>query len=408
MNQGLKLKTILIISIVVLAMAFSFVLPANAVVDPLVVQFEKTPLFNEVNFLPGESISRWVKVTNNSGETQRIAVEAINESDPDNLGNALTLEIKEGGSRLYDGTLSQFFNAGEVYLSDLAGSGSQTQYDFIVTFYSGGNNAFQEKTLGFDILIGFQGTEGGLAPGGGSGGGGLPPGLTILDESVRITEIEETSVTIIWTTSYLSTSQIIYGAEGESHTLNLADNSGTPPKYGYAHTTPEYDISPKVTAHSVTITGLTSGTTYYFRAVSHASLAISRELSFTTIEPKEEIKISEEKFAEETESSEIIGETTEGTNKISGGALSSAPSQGIAETGEPEKFTVSNQFSSQEETSEPKQGFGSLLASIGTFLKRISSSTLLIIILILVLIILALVVVKKIRKNFEKKKNKEY
>lgn len=418
MNQGLKLKTILIISIAIFGAGFLFVSPANATGLPLTVEWSETgstwlplsgPIFSETNFLPGQDVIRLIRVTNNSGQTQRIATEAINESDPDNFASQLNLTIKEGPTIIYNNTLTNFFNQGETYLSSLA-NGAQTQYDFTIAFNSGSGNEYQEKALSFDILVGFEGTEGGLPlpPPGGGTGGGLPPGLTILDESVRITEIEETSVTIIWTTSYFSTSQIIYGAEGESHTLNLADNSGTPPKYGYTHTTPEYDISPKVTAHSVTITGLTSGTTYYFRAVSHASLAISRELSFTTIEPKEEIKISEEKFAEETESSEIIGKTTEGKNKISGGALSSAPSQGIGETGEPEKFTVSNQFSSQEETSEPKQGFGSLLASIGTFLKRISSSTLLIIILILVLIILALVVVKKIRKNFEKKKNKGY
>ncbi len=404
------LKKFLIISTAVLGTGFLAVLPVNATpsVDPLVVQFEKTPLFNEVNFLPGESIGRWVKVTNNSGETQRIAVEAINESDPDNLGNALTLEIKEGGSRLYDGTLSQFFNAGEVYLSDLAGSGSQTQYDFIVTFYSGGNNAFQEKTLGFDILIGFQGTEGGLAPGGGSGGGGLPPGLTILDESVRLTDISETSVIISWTTSYLSTSQVIYGKEGESHTLDLTDISGTPPKYGYAQTTLEYDTSTKVTSHSITITGLTPETKYYYRAVSHGSFAVSREYSFTTLEEKEQkIEITEEKPIEEGETPEISGEITEGKNKISGGALPPAASPETGEGTETEG-AASNQLS-KEEPPESKGGLASFLASIGTFLKKISSSTLLIIILILILIILAFVLVKKIGKNLEeKKKNKGY
>lgn len=403
MNQGLKLKTILIISIVVLAMALSFVLPANAVVDPLVVQFEKTPLFNEVNFLPGESISRWVKVTNNSGETQRIAVEAINESDPDNLGNALTLEIKEGGSRLYDGTLSQFFNAGEVYLSDLAGSGSQTQYDFIVTFYSGGNNAFQEKTLGFDILIGFQGTEGGLAPGGGSGGGGLPSGLTIQDESVRITEVGETNVTLIWTTSYFSTSQVIYGAEGEAHTLDLNDNIGSPPKYGYKRTTSEYDVSPKVTSHSVTITDLTPGTTYYFRAISHGSLAISREYSFKTLETKEEQaeNIKEEFLGEVGEGgefsgsgiSENSGKAPEGTNKIVEGGQSA--------TGASEETNLPSQ--TLEKDFQPKKGLSALLASIGGIFGK-NQFRLLIILLIIILVVLAIIWFRKRRQARKKEK----
>ncbi len=119
----------------------------------------------------------------------------------------------------------------------------------------------------------------------------MPPGLTIQNEATASTT--EISVTITWTTSYPASSQIIYALGSESHTLDLTDTAGNPPKYGYAHTTPESDISPKVTSHSVTIPGLAPGTTYYYRAVSHGSLAISGERSFTTlgemvfVQPKE-------------------------------------------------------------------------------------------------------------------------
>ena len=75
---------------------------------------------------------------------------------------------------------------------------------------------------------------------------------------------------------------MIYGATTEAHTLNLSDNMGVPPLYGYAHTTPETDTAPKVVDHSVTITGLTPGTTYFFRCVSRGSFAVSTELSLTT------------------------------------------------------------------------------------------------------------------------------
>ena len=262
------------------------------VVDPLVVEFENTPLFSEANFLPGESISRWVKVTNNSGAAQRIATQPLNITDPNYLGNVLNLVIKEGGTTVYNNALSNFLANGEVYLSDLA-NGANTQYDFTVSFYSGAQNTFQGKSLGFDILIGFQGTEGGILPGagstsgyggGGGGGGWLPPGLTIQNEAtVGTTEI---SVTITWTTSYPASSQVIYALESESHTLDLTDTAGNPPKYGYAHTTPESDTPANINgviSHSVTISGLVPGTTYYYRAVSHGSLAISGEYSFTTL-----------------------------------------------------------------------------------------------------------------------------
>jgi len=280
------LKTILIISIAIFALGIFFISPVNAQNDKLVVEYWdgtewkplQGPIFNETNFLPGQNVSRLVRVTNNSGQSQRIATEAINVSDPDRLGDVLNLEIKENGITRYNNPLSKFFTAGEVYLSDLA-NGAQTQYDFIVTFYSGAGNPFQGKSLKFDILIGFQGTGGGLLPGAGTGAGGfLPPGLTIQEESVKVTTTTETSVTITWTTSYLSTSQVIYSRYDQPHTLDLSK-----PNYGYAYSKEGDDSGfEKVTHHSVTLTGLTPGTTYYFRTVSHGSLVISREYTFTT------------------------------------------------------------------------------------------------------------------------------
>jgi len=204
---------------------------------------------------------------------QKIAAETINESDPDNLASQMNITIKEGATTLYNDTLASLFAAGEKYLSDVAGNGGQTQYDFSVTFNSGAGDPYQGKSLGFDLLVGFQGTEGG----GGGISGFLPPGLTIAEESIRVITTTETSVTIIWTTSYLSTSQVIYAAAGETYSFDL-----TKTNYGYPHAVPIPEDPTKVTFHSVTITGLTSGTTYYYRCVSHGSLAISREYSFTT------------------------------------------------------------------------------------------------------------------------------
>jgi len=134
-------------------------------------------------------------------------------------------------------------------------------------------------------------TGGGTAPasgpaGGntnGGGGGGNPGSVELTISNEANTNVIETGVTITWTTNYKSTSQIIYAAEGEAHVLDLLDYKGNPPLYGYARTTLEYDEVPKVINHSVTITDLTSGTTYYYRTVSHGSLAIGEEHTFTTL-----------------------------------------------------------------------------------------------------------------------------
>ncbi|MBU4512413.1 DUF4215 domain-containing protein [Patescibacteria group bacterium] len=114
-------------------------------------------------------------------------------------------------------------------------------------------------------------------------GGGFSSGLTISQESVRVADVIENKVTVTWLTSQFSTSQVIYSGEGEPHTLDMSDDSGAPPTYGYVHTTPEYNLNPKVTGHSVTITGLAPGTIYYYRTVSRASPPVfSPEHSFRT------------------------------------------------------------------------------------------------------------------------------
>ncbi len=299
-------KTILLITAVAIFSAGFLASTAQAgmSVPPLAVEFEGgSPLFNQTNFTPGDSVTKWVKVTNTSGLTQRIAIEAINFTKPvpeADLSRALMILIKQGATEIYGGagnekTLYQFYQNGETYLSELANNNT-AQYDITISFPADKGDFWQEKTTGFNMIVGFEGTEGGLPlplPGGSanvSGGGGsngppgLPSGLTIHNEAIVVPSVD--SVTIIWITSYPASSQVIYALENESHILDLTDNVGSagfPPKYGYSRTTPEYDSFLKVLNHSVTIDGLTPGTTYYYRSVSHGSLAISYEHSFTTL-----------------------------------------------------------------------------------------------------------------------------
>lgn len=267
--------------------------------DDLIVIFKPNPLFSKTNFLPGETINASAEICNKSGESKTIVAEAINVNDPDNFASALNLQIKEGVAAYFNNTLRNFFDSGEVELSSLANN-STTTYDFSITFQAQSGNDYQNKELkNFDLILGFKGEEGGepsptpggggggtfsgsvTIGGGGGGGGGVPPGLTILNETV--VTATDVSATITWMTSYFSTSQIIYGAEGERHLLDLTDTDGAPPKYGYEHTTPEYNASPKITFHMITIYDLNPGTKYYFRAVSHGSLTISQEHSFITL-----------------------------------------------------------------------------------------------------------------------------
>ncbi len=121
-----------------------------------------------------------------------------------------------------------------------------------------------------------------------------------LISSETVNAPSETGVTIVWNTDHPSTSRVIY--ETISH-----PTLGDAPNYGYANSTVEKDDSPKVTSHTVTITGLTAGTTYYYRAVSHGSPeVVGSEKSFTT----KGVNLAE---VARTITQEVLGETTEAT-----------------------------------------------------------------------------------------------
>jgi len=355
------LKTILIISIAIFGTSFLLVNSAQAQ-NILGIQFqnEPDPLFQQTNFLPGNSTSGWVKVTNISTETQKIGVEIINKHlcSENCLSDVLNLSIAEEGSEipLLEGSLTTFYKSGEKPLSDLAPNASTTYY-FSITFNPKAGNNYQGSEAEFDIKIGAFGKEsisGEIIPGGGpSGGGGvIIAGLQILNETAS--DIQEHKVTITWLTNEFSTSRVIYSPGNLPHLLQV----NNPPNYGYVFSTIE--DSNKVTGHTVVIDNLSSGTTYYFRCVSHASLAISQEYSFTTLGEKTEEKV-EEKIEEIPPGEEIPPEE-----------VVLAPT-GEGEVEKPEGFIPEGAAPSEEEIvtippeeRAPEGGLASLLlASLG-------------------------------------------
>jgi len=97
-------------------------------------------------------------------------------------------------------------------------------------------------------------------------------GITIRDQGA--TDSTDTSITIGWTTDHPTTSRVLY--DTVSHSI-----LGTAPNYGYNNSTDE-DGTLAVN-HSVLISGLVSGTTYYFRVISHGSPeVVSNEIAVTT------------------------------------------------------------------------------------------------------------------------------
>jgi len=344
-----KVQKTILFSLSAFFLAVILFLPNFALANGLVkITFEQEPLFQELNFLPGETITHWISVENISPETQPIGIEVINYSTSSNdwLAEQLILEISENSTKLYESSLAGFFTAGEIKLSDLE-AGATTTYFFKVTFLSQAGDTYQGTQVSFDFRIGALGKEsiGGEIPGG--GGGYFIPGLTIFNEQIPTTTPNQ--VTITWETNRPATSRVIYSSQYQPHTLRLDE----PPNYGYASSTPE-DLT-LVTLHQMVISGLEPATTYYFRCVSHGSLAISKELVFITPKIEKEVAGVEEGETaiqppvvpspeEIPHQGEVLGEETEEAPVEKGVRVSEEKGAGL------EKFlaAVSNFFTSEK------------------------------------------------------------
>ena len=333
-----KITYLLIFLVVILMSGFglpNYTLAVNLPdqeAEGLIVEFVPNPLFSENTFLPGDSQTGEVVVINNTVEMKKIAAEAINYPTSgilntipsDDLSRALTIIIQEkNGDDLYGGasatgekTLFDFYKGGQIYLSDILVNETK-KYKFKISFPLDKQNEWQEKTTRFDILVGFQGEEGQFEPTEQSGdsGGSLPSGLII--QYTEVLSITDTTVVINWFTSYNATSQVVFCRQSDSCFLDLNDNIGNPPLYGYEYTTLEIDTPANVngvTYHEMVLTGLEPRITYEYRSISHASPpTISRKHEFTTLSVKAaEIKDLQESKKEQSEKEDLIHNETVG------------------------------------------------------------------------------------------------
>jgi hypothetical protein len=238
------------------------------------------------------------------------------------------------------------------------------------------NNSFQNATVGFDLLVGFEGegttdnpqetVNANIYSGGGTGGGGgaatIPPGLTISGEGTKQALNDEVNeVEITWQTNYASTSSVIYDTKP-----NTFDFSKGEPSFGYTYyKSGDASGIEKVTSHKIILTGLVSGQTYYYRVVSHASPAtIGREYSFVMDRSKMKI---EQELNNEPQSSVIVGNTEE---SVALGQAGSGVSVVNGESSEESQDLTSQENS--EETPEDTSAMASLASFLPDFLKRLN------------------------------------
>lgn len=267
----------------ILLVALLFPFFAMADTPNIDITFEDEPLFNEANFLPGDAVSRWIKVENLGTETKQVATRAINYPDPvgtDDLSRALKMTIKKNGIQIWIGTLYEFFLEDMLDLTSIA-PGETHQYDYSVLFPEEKENEWQGKSTYFDIQLGYS--DGSDNPpeddddpitygGGGGGGGGCAN--KIIESTVNVELLDEDSVRITWETTCKTNTQIVISNEDDSSNFDPSLD-----KYGYDIAYP-IPADPKlIKEHGVTLHNLPCGP-YYFRAASGHPMAISRQYSF--------------------------------------------------------------------------------------------------------------------------------
>jgi hypothetical protein len=247
------------------------------------------PIFNIDNFLPGDSLSKIIRVHNFSDKNQTIGLKVVNfDKGCQNgycLADKLFLTIEEDSIPLYSGSLADFYNAGEVPLNEVA---SQAYRDYDLTVYFAPETEreeYQNSATSFDLQIGFF-TKETVSEEPATGGAGYVPPIQGVVTQIIITSsplVSSDSATVSCTTDIPSYCRVIY--DTSSH-----PDLGNPPNYGYQWSTDPPQT--KSTTHQIILTGLQPETTYYYRFVCWASpLKISQEYRFTTLakKPKEEI-----------------------------------------------------------------------------------------------------------------------
>lgn len=136
--------------------AFTLLVSPSVTRAAVAVDFETTPLFGAANFLPGDTVIKTVAVTNTGDGVEQVQTKLYNVIDG-GLADMVTVDISSGGT-LFAGSFDDFDNAGELFLSTLS-AGDTIVYTFAMSFAPESGNDYQNKSLGFDICIGFKGGE---------------------------------------------------------------------------------------------------------------------------------------------------------------------------------------------------------------------------------------------------------
>jgi len=229
--------------------------------------FESSPLFGTTDFVPGGSVTKYIKFKNDTDITRRTYINVANIMNTDNLGDAITLTIKQGDTTIYKNTFSKFFKKGKVELPQVK-SGETNTIEFIATFAPESGDEYQSKTVSFGLQAVIEDVDesGDTTVIGGVGGATIGHKNLIISNESAIPENNNGNImNITWNTNIPATSQVVYGLTSDGpYTLDLNDTN-----FGYPNSTKEIDLN-KVVEHLVILDNLQDGQ-YSYRVVSRAS-----------------------------------------------------------------------------------------------------------------------------------------
>lgn len=127
------------------------------------VGYERTPLFDDANLAPGDSVSRWVTVKNSDSAAHGVSMQFYDTDKGgfgllgQNLASQFNFEIKKNGASVYSKKLDAAFDESEIAMNSSLAAGADEKYDFILSFDTAAGNDYQGKQLSFSICVGFAG-----------------------------------------------------------------------------------------------------------------------------------------------------------------------------------------------------------------------------------------------------------
>lgn len=187
---------------------------AQAQSGPLSVTFSQTPLFANSGIAPGDTVQRQITVANTGTAAEAVYLDTENVQLPasgTNLADVLKLTISDGTTEYFSGSFTDLFAATPVGLGTLTASQNKT-FQLTASFDPTAGNAYQARTFGFDLVVGFAGGSS-VSTASARGGSGGRTSLRIV--GTQLVATSSNALTVGWRTNLPALSRLVCGAVGE-------------------------------------------------------------------------------------------------------------------------------------------------------------------------------------------------